>query len=67
MIPYGQDPAREFSRILRARKGSDPQPKTVAIVGVDAEFGKTSTDGAPPMPRRLGLPSSTINFIPRDD
>jgi branched-chain amino acid transport system substrate-binding protein len=47
MIPYGQDPAREFSRgFFELAKAQNPKPKTVAIIGVDAEFGKTSTDGA---------------------
>lgn len=47
MIPYGQDPAREFSRgFFELAKAQNPTPKTVAIVGADAEFGKTSTDGA---------------------
>jgi branched-chain amino acid transport system substrate-binding protein len=47
MIPYGQDPAHEFSRgFFELAKAQNPKPKTVAIVGVDAEFGKTSTDGA---------------------
>jgi branched-chain amino acid transport system substrate-binding protein len=47
MIPYGQDPAREFSRgFFELAMAQNPKPKTVAIVGADAEFGKTSTDGA---------------------
>jgi branched-chain amino acid transport system substrate-binding protein len=47
MIPYGQDPAREFSRgFFELAMAQNPKPKTVAIIGVDAEFGKTSTDGA---------------------
>ena len=47
MIPLGQDPAHEFSRgFFELAKAQNPKPKTVAIVGVDAEFGKTSTDGA---------------------
>jgi branched-chain amino acid transport system substrate-binding protein len=47
MISYGQDPAREFSRgFFELAAAQNPKPKTVAIVGVDAEFGKTSTDGA---------------------
>src|SRR4029077_8991114 len=47
MIPFGQDPAREFSRgFFELAAAQNPKPKTVAIVGVDAEFGKTSTDGA---------------------
>jgi branched-chain amino acid transport system substrate-binding protein len=47
MIPFGQDPAREFSRgFFELAKVQTPKLKTVAIIGVDAEFGKTSTDGA---------------------
>jgi branched-chain amino acid transport system substrate-binding protein len=47
MIPLGPDPAHEFSRgFFELAKAQNPKPKTVAIVGVDAEFGKTSTDGA---------------------
>ena len=47
MIPLGPDPAHEFSRGFFALAAAQtPKPKTVAIVGVDAEFGKTSTDGA---------------------
>jgi branched-chain amino acid transport system substrate-binding protein len=47
MLTYGADPAREFSRgFFELAKASKPQPQTVALVGVDAEFGKTATDGA---------------------
>jgi branched-chain amino acid transport system substrate-binding protein len=47
MIPLGPDPAHEFSHgFFELAKAQNPKPKTVAIVGVDAEFGKTSTDGA---------------------
>jgi branched-chain amino acid transport system substrate-binding protein len=47
MIPYGQNPAREFSRgFFEIAQAQNPKPKTVALLGVDAEFGKTSTDGA---------------------
>lgn len=47
MLSYGQNPALEFSRgFFELAKAQNPRPKTVAIVGVDAEFGKTSTDGA---------------------
>lgn len=47
MLPYGQDPAHEFSRgFFELAKAQKPRPQTVAIVGADAEFGKTSTDGA---------------------
>jgi branched-chain amino acid transport system substrate-binding protein len=47
MLTYGENPAREFSRgFFELAKAQKPRPQTVAIVGVDAEFGKTSTDGA---------------------
>ena len=56
MIPYGQDPAREFSRgFFELAIAQNPKPKTVAIVGVDAEFGKTSTDGARTNAKAAGL------------
>ncbi|HET7384428.1 MAG TPA: ABC transporter substrate-binding protein, partial [Pseudolabrys sp.] len=56
MIPYGQDPAREFSRgFFELATAQNPKPKTVAIVGVDAEFGKTSTDGARANAKAAGL------------
>lgn len=47
MIPLGADPKREFSRgFFSVAAEQKPKPQTVAIVGVDAEFGKNSTDGA---------------------
>ncbi len=47
MLPYGENPAKEFSRgFFELAKAANPKPKTVAILGADAEFGKTSTDGA---------------------
>jgi branched-chain amino acid transport system substrate-binding protein len=47
MLSYGQNPAHEFSRgFFELAKAQNPRPKTVALVGADAEFGKTSTDGA---------------------
>jgi branched-chain amino acid transport system substrate-binding protein len=56
MIPYGQNPAHEFSRgFFELATAQNPKPKTVAIVGVDAEFGKTSTDGARANAKAAGL------------
>jgi branched-chain amino acid transport system substrate-binding protein len=47
MLSYGENPAREFSRgFFELAKAQNPKPQTVALVGADAEFGKTSTDGA---------------------
>src|SRR3974390_1787288 len=47
MLTYGANPARECSRgFFELAKAHKPALATVAIVGTDAEFGKTSTDGA---------------------
>lgn len=47
MLSYGENPAREFSRgFFELAKAQTPKLSTVALVGADAEFGKTSTDGA---------------------
>ena len=47
MLTYGANPAHEFSRgIFELAKAHKAELTTVAIVGADAEFGKTSTDGA---------------------
>src|SRR4051812_24487156 len=47
MVPFGPEPAREFSRgFFELAMVQNPKATTVAIVGADAEFGKSSTDGA---------------------
>ncbi len=56
MIAGGQDPMREFSRgFFEVAMAQNPKPKTVAIVGVDAEFGKNATDGARANAKAAGL------------
>lgn len=56
MLPYGANPATEFSRgFFELAKMQNPAPKTVAIVGADAEFGKTATDGARENAKAAGL------------
>jgi branched-chain amino acid transport system substrate-binding protein len=56
MIPLGPDPKREFSRgFFELAAAQKPKPKTVAIVGVDAEFGKNATDGARENAKAAGL------------
>ena len=56
MIPMGPDPAREFSRgFFELAVAQNPKPTSVAIVGADAEFGKTSTDGARNNAKAAGL------------
>lgn len=73
MIPTGPDPKIEFSRgFFQLALAQHPKPKTVAIVGADAEFGKTATDGARINAKAAGLkivyderyPPSTVDFSP---
>ena len=47
MIPSGPDPEKSFSTgFYKLAAAQDPKPKTLAILGVDAEFGRNATDGA---------------------
>ena len=56
MIPLGQHPKEEFSRgFFAVAMAQNPKPKTVALVGNDAEFGKNSTDGARENAKKAGL------------
>lgn len=73
MLPYGENPAKEFSRgFFELAKAANPKPKTVAILGADAEFGKTSTDGARENAKEAGFqvvydqryPPSTTDLSP---
>jgi branched-chain amino acid transport system substrate-binding protein len=73
MIPLGEDPKRSFSEgFFEVAAAQNPRPKTVAIVGADAEFGKTSTDGARENAKALGFtivydklyPPPTVDFTP---
>jgi branched-chain amino acid transport system substrate-binding protein len=73
MIPLGEDPKRSFSEgFFEVAAAQNPRPKTVAIVGADAEFGKTSTDGARDNAKALGFsivydklyPPPTVDFTP---
>src|SRR5690349_14273158 len=73
MIPLGPDPKREFSRgFFAVAMEQNPKPKTVAIVGNDAEFGKNATDGARENAKAAGLkivyderyPPSTADLTP---
>jgi branched-chain amino acid transport system substrate-binding protein len=67
------DPKEAYSRALfDLAKTLDPAPRTVAIVGVDAEFGRNATDGARDVIKRLGFttvydksyPPTTTDFAP---
>jgi branched-chain amino acid transport system substrate-binding protein len=56
MIPLGPDPKREFSRgFFELAAAQNPKPKTIAIVGADAEFGKNATEGARDNAKAAGL------------
>jgi len=47
MIATGPDPKRTFSKgFFDLAASLDPKPKTLAIVGADAEFARNATDGA---------------------
>ncbi|MET0278719.1 MAG: amino acid ABC transporter substrate-binding protein [Pseudorhodoplanes sp.] len=53
-------------------KDLKPAPKTIAIVGADAEFGKITSDGARDIAKKMGLkivydrsyPPSAVDFTP---
>jgi branched-chain amino acid transport system substrate-binding protein len=73
MLTYGQNPAREFSRgFFELAKSRTPRLQTVAIVGIDSEFGKTATDGARENAKLAGFkiiydqlyPPGTIDLAP---
>lgn len=47
MIPSGPDPKRSFSTgFFAIAAAQSPKPETLAILGVDAEYGRNATDGA---------------------
>ncbi|HXS38901.1 MAG TPA: amino acid ABC transporter substrate-binding protein [Stellaceae bacterium] len=73
ILPIGPDPATAFSTgFFDLLKGQNPKPQTIAIVGADAEFGKTTTDGGRANAKAAGLkivydklyPPNTVDFAP---
>jgi branched-chain amino acid transport system substrate-binding protein len=47
MVPIGQDGVRSFSKgFFDLAAAQTPKPKTVAFLAADAEFARTSADGA---------------------
>ena len=73
MIPSGPDPKQAFTKgFFDTAMAQNPKPKTVAIVGADAEFSKNLTDGARTNAQALGLtivydksyPPSTTDYTP---
>ncbi len=73
MIPSGPEPKLSFSTgYFSLAAAETPRPKTVAIVGADAEYGRNATDGARANAPKFGLeivydksyPPSTTDFAP---
>ena len=73
MIPVGPEGTRAFSKGFFALAAAQkPRPQTVAIVSADAEFSKTSADGARENANAEGFkiiydqgyPPSTTDFAP---
>lgn len=56
MLSSGPDPRHAFSEpFFSAVMKVNPTPKTIALVGADAEFAKNSIDGARDNAQKLGL------------
>jgi branched-chain amino acid transport system substrate-binding protein len=73
MIPIGPEGTKAFSRgFFALAAAQQPKPQTVAIVAADAEFSKTSADGARDNAKAAGFmiiydqsyPPSTTDFAP---
>ena len=73
IAPLGEDPADAFTRgYFDLAAGLNPKPKTVAVLGADAEFGQLALEGARRQAKRLGFkivfdrayPPSTVDFSP---
>ena len=67
MIPLGPTPKREFSRGFFALVSEQkPKPKTVALLGADAEFGKNAIEGARENAKAAGLEIVYDKLYPPD-
>jgi branched-chain amino acid transport system substrate-binding protein len=73
MLSSGPDPRHAFSEgYFAVAMSLDPKPKTLALVGADAEFAKNSLDGARDNAKKLGVnivydkayPPNTTDFGP---
>src|SRR5438270_8800352 len=74
IVPIGgPHPKESFSQgFFELAMQQDPKPKTLAIVGADAEFPKNALDGARALAKRAGLtivydktyPPSTADYTP---
>ena len=73
MLPFGPDPVKTFAEgYFDLAAAQNPKPKTVAIVGADAEFQHKATDSARGHAKRVGMeivydksyPPNTVDFSP---
>lgn len=74
MLPTGtMDPAVSFTKgFFEVAAAQNPKPKTVAIIGADAEFPKTAAEGARKTAKAAGLqivydktyPPTTTDYTP---
>jgi len=73
MIPSGPDPKKSFSTgFFEIASAQNPKPKTLAILGVDAEYGRNATDGAKENLKKFDFevvydqnyPPTTADFTP---
>jgi branched-chain amino acid transport system substrate-binding protein len=71
--PNGPNAGRAFAEgYFDAAMTMEPKPKTVAIVGADAEYPKVATEGVRELVKKLGLrvvydrsyPPNTVDFSP---
>ncbi|MGE5268242.1 MAG: amino acid ABC transporter substrate-binding protein [Thiohalocapsa sp.] len=73
MLPFGPEPVKTFAAgYFDLAMAQNPKPKTLAIVGADAEFQRKATDSARNHGKAAGLnivydrayPPNTIDFTP---
>ncbi|HEX7969584.1 MAG TPA: ABC transporter substrate-binding protein, partial [Stellaceae bacterium] len=73
IMPYGPDGKDSISRgYFAAAMTMTPKPRTIALIGADAEFSKAALDGARAHAKRLGLriaydrtyPPTTVDYGP---
>ena len=73
IMPAGPDPRRDWSRgFFEIAMQQTPKPKTIALIGADAEFARNAVSGARDNAKRLGLkivydetyPPGTPDFTP---
>jgi branched-chain amino acid transport system substrate-binding protein len=73
MLVFGPDPIKTFSQgYFELAMAQNPKPKTLAIVGADAEFQRKATDSARDNGKAAGLqivydrayPPNTVDFSP---